>query len=277
MNAKSGTCDHSTPSLYLSSHPTAMGLYTRDSVRGAARGAVVTHVRQYQAEVHMPGCRLITRISFLVFVISMGCKSQNDRLFDAIRAKDVEVVRQLLSTGGVMLEPAELPYGVNKPLAYACAYGSLEIVELLVEAGADLNGKTAYGDVPLIKADEHGNADICEYLIRAGADVNIPNAYGISPFIGLCGQDNLELVRLAIDHGASVDAQYMDMVGTGKGTLNFSPLQTAVWEGQKVVVHLLLSCNARTSLKDSQDRTLVQMAELRGHKEIAAMLREHGE
>jgi len=38
---------------------------------------------------------------------------------------------------------------MNKPLAYAAAYGNLDIVKLILERGADINGQVAYGDVPL--------------------------------------------------------------------------------------------------------------------------------
>lgn len=198
-------------------------------------------------------------------------------LFDAIRAKDIQTVRQLLSNRGVVLDPPAKPYRVNKPLAYASAYGSLGIVKLLVEAGADLNGRTAYGDTPLIKADEHGNYDICEYLIEVGADVNVPNDFGVSPFIGLCGGGKLELVRLAMKHNADINAQYVAKIGAGAGKLNFTPLQAAVWDGRKEVVQLLLSCNASTLVRDNGGRTLVQLADLKGHEEISMMLRERGE
>jgi len=198
-------------------------------------------------------------------------------LLDAIRAKDIQVVRQLLSKGGVALDPPAKPYSVNKPLAYACAYGSLDIVKLLVEAGADPNGRTAYGDTPLIKADEHGNYDICEYLIEVGADINVPNDFGVSPFIGLCGGGKLELVRLAIKHNADVNARYVAKIGAGTGKLNYSPLQAAVWNGRKEVVHLLLCCNASTTVRDNGGQTLVQLADMKGDEEISTMLRERGE
>src|SRR5262249_30510586 len=141
--------------------------------------------------------KLISTAMVFGVLLMCGCQSTNDKLLTAIQQKDVEAVRRMLAAG-VNLEPASDLHDVNKPLAYAAAYGNLEIVELLVKAGADVNGQVAYGDVPLIKADEHGNDDIIQYLIKQGADVNIPNQYGVTPFIGFCDSGRLKLVQLAV-------------------------------------------------------------------------------
>jgi ankyrin repeat protein len=206
--------------------------------------------------------------------ILSGCDSDNDNLLAAIKQKDVEAVRRALATG-VDLEPASGLHDVNKPLAYAAAYGNLEIVKLLVEAGADLNGQVAYGDVALIKADEHGNDDIIEYLIREGADVNVPNYYGVTPFIGFCWEGQLELVKLAAKHGGDVNSSFEAKVGDGAGMKNFSPFQAAVAYGRRDVVAFLLSHGADPKAKDYKGRSPVELAESKGHKEIVRLLRKH--
>jgi ankyrin repeat protein len=209
-------------------------------------------------------------------LITSGCQSNNDNrlnLLNAIRQKDVAAVRKILATG-VDLEPMSGLNDVNKPLAYAAAYGNLEIVKLLVEAGANLNGQVAYGDVALIKADEHGNDDIIEYLIREGADVNVPNDYGVTPFIGLCGKGRLEFVELAAKHGGDVHSSFVAKVGEGTGTKNFSPLQAAAAYGRLEVVELLLSRGADPRAKDYKGRTPLELAESEGHDEVARLLRK---
>jgi Ankyrin repeats (3 copies)/Ankyrin repeat len=195
------------------------------------------------------------------------------RLCAAIRQKDVAAVREMLATG-VDLEPMSGLHDVNKPLAYAAAYGNLEIVKLLVEAGANLNGQVAYGDVALIKADEHGNDDIIEYLISEGADVNVPNDYGVTPFIGLCAKGRLDLVQLAAKHGGDVNSSFVAKIGEGTGTKNFSPLQAAAARGQRDVVEFLLSRGADPRTRDSDGRTLLKLAESKGHEKVAGLLRK---
>ena len=203
-----------------------------------------------------------------------GCGTDNDNLLKAIRQKDAEAVHEIVQLR-VDLEPASGLHDVNKPLAYAAAYGNLEIVKLLTEAGADLNGQVAYGDPPLIKADEHENDDITEYLIRQGANVNLPNVYGVTPFIGLCGQGKLELVKLAAKHGGDANAKFDATLGEGTGKKNFSAFEAAVAYGHRDVVEFLLSAGADLSARDYKGRTALELAELNGHEDVARILRKH--
>lgn len=203
-----------------------------------------------------------------------GCQSSNNKLLDAIRQKDVETVRRMVAAH-INLEPACGPYEAIKHLAYASAYGNLEIVKLLVEAGADLNGRVAYGDVPLIKAAEHGNNDILEYLIEQGADVNVPNSFGITPLIGMCAEGNLKHVQLAAQHGGDVNSSFVSKTNQHTGEKNMSPLQAAAAEGQQEVVELLLSLGAKPQATDDwEGKTAVEIAESKGHKDVADLLRK---
>ena len=55
------------------------------------------------------------------------------------------------------------------PLHEACNYGYIEIVELLVGAGADINdrgGKECKGITPLHDAAQWGNLAIVKFLVR---------------------------------------------------------------------------------------------------------------
>jgi len=66
----------------------------------------------------------------------------------------------------------------DEKLFDASIEGQLDIVKLLIKAGADINAKNEYGDTPLIVASRYNQMDIVKLLIKAGADINIKNKGG---------------------------------------------------------------------------------------------------
>lgn len=79
----------------------------------------------------------------------------------------------------------------------------LEIVEWLVERGADVNAANTYG-TPLFKHAAFGNYDICRFLIEHGADVNVTAHAGHTPLFSAVSlrKCNCDIVRLLLEHGA---------------------------------------------------------------------------
>ena len=63
----------------------------------------------------------------------------------------------------------------------AVSRGSVEITELVIEAGADLNAQDKVGNTALHGAALQGRAQAAQALIQAGADVNISNDKGQTP------------------------------------------------------------------------------------------------
>ncbi len=51
-------------------------------------------------------------------------------------------------------------------------FGHKEVVELLIDKGADVNAKGKYGGTPLHSAAFFGQTEIVELLIAKGADLN---------------------------------------------------------------------------------------------------------
>jgi ankyrin repeat protein len=203
-----------------------------------------------------------------------GCSAANDdALFKAIRARDTKQVERILAEGNVVLDPPQQPYQVNKPLAYAAAYGNLDIVKAILARGADINGQVAYGDVPLIKAAEHDNREIIKHLLEHGADVNRPNAFGVSPFIGFCACDDVELVQLALQHGGKVNEAYVQQTQQNQGKKNYNALQTAVAYGKTDVVKLLLANGGDPSITDQSGKTCLDLAQEKNHTDMIGLLK----
>lgn len=58
-----------------------------------------------------------------------------------------------------------------QPIHYACIYGKLDIIKVLLQYDVDINQTTVKGEYPLELAVREGNFDVAQYLINKGARV----------------------------------------------------------------------------------------------------------
>lgn len=94
--------------------------------------------------------------------------------------------------------------GMKTPLLFATRQGNLELTQLLIAMGADIELADANGISPLINAilnhsivnvNRSGNSDhlaIAQYLVQAGANVNATDWYGQTPLWAAVDVRNLE-------------------------------------------------------------------------------------
>lgn len=66
-------------------------------------------------------------------------------------------------------------------LHHAAYAGHVEIVELLLEAGAVVDALALNGATPLMRAIQSSRLSCVDVLLKAGADVNVVNKTGASP------------------------------------------------------------------------------------------------
>ena len=95
---------------------------------------------------------------------------------------------------------------VDSAFSEALLYGKEDIVELLIQEGADVNSTIGFYQTPLIKAVYSRHANIVELLIKSGADVNVPDENGQRPLIKAAWLKDETIVELLIKSGADVNA-----------------------------------------------------------------------
>lgn len=185
---------------------------------------------------------------------------KNKSLFEAVKKADIEQVRLLIAEGADVDAKWGDIYNKNEeetstlrtkwrtertPLWHAVEAGKIEVVKLLVEAGADVN---AGSWPPLCRAVDKNNTAIAEYLIDHGARVNYPEDMGplqIAPYIS----NNIEMVKLLIAKGADINA---GIVGTA--------LHRAIWMENKDIFELLIQHGANVNVKDKWGYTPLSYA-----------------
>ena len=95
------------------------------------------------------------------------------------------------------------------PLCVAAAYGNLEILNCLVENGADINAATNYvpGVTPLMFAVQESHIDAVNYLLDQGADVNLQQESGYTALHFAAANGYFNALKCLIKHGADVNAR----------------------------------------------------------------------
>ena len=137
----------------------------------------------------------------------------------------------------VLLDPADV-----KPVAGA-RRGDIDIVELLVSAGADVNGAVIADGNPLIGAAARGHADVVRRLLFEGAD---PNGYVYrdeTPLINAARQGHVQIAEILTRAGADVSLT-VETPPNDPGGPYRSPLSEAERNGRDDMVRWLTARGA---------------------------------
>ena len=99
--------------------------------------------------------------------------------------------------------------GYKDDLFGAIRHGNPEIVQCVVDAGADVDARDNVGNPILVLAIGHGNIEIVRIIVSDGqANVDAKDADGDPILIRAIGHGNVEIVRIIVSDGqANVDAR----------------------------------------------------------------------
>ena len=170
--------------------------------------------------------------------------------------------------------------GWSTALLAACMTGIVDIVQWLLDHGADVNAQSGDSTRPIVSAVGFGHLQVVRTLIEYNADTNIWMDFG-EGLLHRAASPNFKnhqiaIMQLLLDHGANPNAQDND---------GSTPLHNSSWrqkghflptQGSVEGTRLLLKYGAIIDAEDNEGRTPLQLALEHDRQDIVACLREHG-
>ncbi len=208
-----------------------------------------------------------------------GTDPLNAKLIAAVKAHDTVAAKTLLRQGA---DPNARELVLTKPnvatddgggksvpkdtaLILAVTAGDEPTVTLLLDHGADIEKRDAYGFTPLICAVSSHKFEVAKMLLDRGAKPDQRNMYGDTALVFAANDGQNNLVKLLLSKGADIN-------GGGGDT----PLMHAAYNGFNETVRLLLDRGADPNLTHRGSVTPVESALNNYNSEGAEMIRKAG-
>lgn len=130
----------------------------------------------------------------------------NQALLDAARSGDLAALETALADGAT---PDACDEAGETALMLAAQHGHTALVKRLIVAGVDVNAASPQGWTALARAAYNGEtgrgyADVVEVLADAGANLDARIFFGITPLMLAAGGGDASVVELLINRGADV-------------------------------------------------------------------------
>lgn len=148
------------------------------------------------------------------------------------------------------------------PLMKASGFGHVDVVKVLLAAGANVNAEDAGGETALSRTR---HPSVARVLLEAGARINHQDKRGFSALSRSANSGTEEMVQLLLSAGASVHTS--DLLGN-------TPLRSAAALGHLQVARLLLKAGANVNAKNHKGDTPLTFACANGQLEIVNVLLE---
>ena len=187
-----------------------------------------------------------------------------DPLVRAALRDDIEGVKEALlridpNTRDNLTEASALEYAVRN--------SNREMIQLLLWAKANVNGRNKEGQTVLMMLEEDATSELVWDLLNAGAKVNAKDKGGDTPLSEAAAVNNTEVLKTLLDAGAKVNITKED---------GQSPLMRAAANGLVNNIRLLIQAGADINARDKEGHTALSYAKESDHRAAIRLLTSLG-
>ena len=199
-------------------------------------------------------CLQIENVSTIIdYLIRKGASvtvvndSKCSILHSAVETYNIYMVKYAIRHGCPLDKQSNTKFN---PLYHLCAIEEfsseewdnrvLPLLEVLVNAGANLNIKALDSTTPLHHCSQVSNERVCEFLLKNGADVNAEDFICRTPMHAAARNRHANVVEILNKYGGIINVQ--DKYG-------YTPLHYAAMYDNDVAVKSLLECGANFSVR----------------------------
>ncbi|XP_065835760.1 putative ankyrin repeat protein RF_0381 [Oscarella lobularis] len=192
----------------------------------------------------------------------LACNSQHN-------SQHVGVVELLIFHGCNIFAKRKARRG-DGALALASWNGNVELVSKLIQLGLDVNESQVFGRTSLHWAAQFGHLEVAEILISNGANIEAKDERGNTPVLCSAMSSNVDLfITFMVSTGCDIQAKNKEILGRGV-------LGTASAYGQVKMVKKLIGMAFYLFETDYFGQTALHWAAKYGEKKVARLLIKSG-
>ncbi|XP_073209939.1 poly [ADP-ribose] polymerase tankyrase-2 isoform X4 [Lepidochelys kempii] len=207
-------------------------------------------------------------------------------LFEACRNGDVERVKRLVRSENV--NGRDTAGRKSSPLHFAAGFGRKDVVEYLLQSGANVHARDDGGLIPLHNACSFGHAEVVNLLLRHGADPNARDNWNYTPLHEAAIKGKIDVCIVLLQHGAEPAIRNTD----GRTALDLADpsakvvltgeykkdelLESARGGNEEKMMALLTPLNVNCHASDGRKSTPLHLAAGYNRVKIVQLLLQHG-
>ncbi|XP_074640442.1 poly [ADP-ribose] polymerase tankyrase-1-like [Tubulanus polymorphus] len=207
-------------------------------------------------------------------------------LFEACRNGDLNKVKKLVNTQNVNAK--DTAGRKSSPLHFAAGFGRKDVVEHLLQCGANVHARDDGGLIPLHNACSFGHAEVVQLLLKHGADANSRDNWNYTPLHEAAIKGKIDVCIVLLQHNADPNIRNTD----GKTAVDLADtsakavltgeykkdelLESARSGNEEKMVSLITPLNVNCHANDGRKSTPLHLAAGYNRTRIVQLLLQHG-